>query len=94
MVAPHLRDDYHIIAPDQRGHGQTTQAGGGYDWGTLTEDVVGLMDELALPKAAVFGQSWGATVALNVAARAPEPSPPHVRQRRVPALVPWPPWSR
>ena len=72
MVAPHLRDDYHIIAPDQRGHGQTTQAGGGYDWGTLTEDVVGLMDELALPKAAVFGHSWGATVALNVAARAPD----------------------
>ena len=21
MVAPHLRDDYHIIAPDLRGHG-------------------------------------------------------------------------
>jgi len=72
LVAPHLRNDYRVIAPDQRGHGQTTQAGSGYDWGTLTKDVVGLMDELALANAAVFGHSWGANVALNVAARAPD----------------------
>ena len=72
LVAPHLKDNFRIIAPDQRGHGQTTQAGSGYDWGTLTKDVVGLMDQLDLPKAAVFGHSWGATVALNVAARVPD----------------------
>ena len=30
------------------------------------------MDELAIAKAAVFGHSWGANVALNVAARAPD----------------------
>ncbi len=72
LVAPHLRNDYRVIAPDQRGHGQTTQAGSGYDWGTLTQDVVGLMDYLAFPKAAVFGHSWGANVALNVAARMPD----------------------
>ncbi len=72
LVARHLKNEYRIIAPDQRGHGQTTQAGRGYDWGTLTKDVVGLMDHLSLPKAAVFGHSWGANVALNVAARAPD----------------------
>ena len=70
IMAPLLRDRYHIYAPDQRGHGQTTQAPAGYDWGTLTQDVVGLMDWLDIPNAAVFGHSWGATVALNVAARA------------------------
>ena len=70
LVSPHLRNHYRIISPDQRGHGQTTQAPDGYDWGTLTQDVVGLMDQLDIPKAAVFGHSWGATVALNVAARA------------------------
>ena len=70
LVSPHLRNHYRIISPDQRGHGQTTQAPDGYDWGTLTQDVVGLMDLLKIPKAAVFGHSWGATVALNVAARA------------------------
>ncbi|SVB80829.1 uncharacterized protein METZ01_LOCUS233683, partial [marine metagenome] len=70
LVSPHLRNHYRIISPDQRGHGQTTQAPDGYDWGTLTQDVVGLMDLLDIPKAAGFGHSWGATVALNVAARA------------------------
>ena len=39
LVAPYLREHYRIIAPDQRGHGQTTQASDGYDWGTLTEEL-------------------------------------------------------
>ena len=72
LVAPLLRDQCRIIAPDQRGHGQTSQAPGGYDWGTLAKDVVGLMDHLDVSEAAVFGHSWGANVALNVAARFPD----------------------
>ena len=72
LVAPHLSDQCRIIAPDQRGHGQTTQALTGYDWGTLANDVVGLMDHLDVSAAAVFGHSWGANVALNVAARFPD----------------------
>ena len=72
LVAPHLREQYRLIAPDQRGHGQTTQADSGYDWATLAQDVVGLMDHLGLAGAAVFGHSWGANVALNVAARHPD----------------------
>ncbi len=38
IVAPMLRDRYRIIAPDQRGHGQTTNAPSGYDWKTLSDD--------------------------------------------------------
>ena len=72
LVARHLREQYRLIAPDQRGHGQTTQAHSGYDWATLSQDMVGLMDHLGLDTAAVFGHSWGATVALNVAARFPD----------------------
>ena len=72
LVAPHLREQYRLVAPDQRGHGQTTQADCGYDWATLSGDVVGLMDHLGLDRAAVFGHSWGASVALNVAARNPD----------------------
>ena len=72
LVAPLLRDQCRIIAPDQRGHGQTSQAPGGYDWETLAKDVVGLMDHLDVSAAAVFGHSWGANVALNVAARFPD----------------------
>ena len=72
LIAPHLREQYRLIAPDQRGHGQTTQATGGYDWATLTQDAVGLMGHLELDRVAVFGHSWGATVALNVAAQHPD----------------------
>ena len=31
LVAPELSEKFRIIAPDQRGHGQTTQAPTGYD---------------------------------------------------------------
>jgi len=72
LVAPRLRDRYRIIAPDQRGHGQTTQAGNGYDWQTLASDIAGLMDRLGIPQAAVLGHSWGCNVAINLAARFPE----------------------
>ena len=71
-VASLLRDQYRVIAPDQRGHGQTTQASSGYDWQTLATDVVGLMDQLGLERAAVLGHSWGGMVASNLAARFPE----------------------
>ncbi len=72
LVAPLLRDRYRIVAFDQRGHGQTTQAESGYDWQSLSSDAVGLMDQLRISNAAVLGHSMGANVAINVAARFPE----------------------
>jgi pimeloyl-ACP methyl ester carboxylesterase len=72
LVAPSLRDQYRVIAPDQRGHGKTTQASSGYDWQTLASDIVGLMDWLGLEQASVLGHSWGSNVATNVAGRFPE----------------------
>ena len=68
LVAPLLRRDFRIIAPDQRGHGKTTQATNGYDWETLSNDVAGLMDRLGIEQAAVLGHSWGGHVASAVAA--------------------------
>ena len=38
LVAPELSKKYRVIAPDQRGHGQTTQAPTGYDWPALASD--------------------------------------------------------
>ncbi len=71
-VARRLSRSYRIIAPDQRGHGQTTQAPSGYDWQTLASDAVGLLDHLGGEQAVVLGHSWGGHVASNVAARFPE----------------------
>ncbi len=67
-VAARLSPSYRIIAPDQRGHGRTTQAPSGYDWETLAQDMVGLVDHLGLDQVPVLGHSWGGHVATNVAA--------------------------
>jgi pimeloyl-ACP methyl ester carboxylesterase len=71
-LAHRLAGEYRIVAPDQRGHGRTTQAPVGYDWQTLASDVVGLMDRLGIARAAVLGHSWGGHVASNLAARFPD----------------------
>ena len=68
LTASHLSKDYRVVAPDQRGHGKTTQATGGYDWPTLASDVAGLMDHLGISRANVMGHSWGGHVAASVAA--------------------------
>ena len=72
IVAPLLRDQFRIIAPDQRGHGQTTQADDGYGWHSVASDAVGLLDVLEIEKAIVFGHSWGGNVAVGTAAHYPE----------------------
>ena len=71
-LAARLSVKHRIIAPDQRGHGQTTQAPTGYDWQTLAADAIRVLDHLGLEQAAVLGHSWGGNVAINVAARFPE----------------------
>ena len=72
IVAPLLRDRYRIIAPDQRGHGKTTQASDGYGWRSVAADAVALLDAVGIERAAVLGHSWGGNVAVSVAARFPE----------------------
>ena len=72
IVAPLLRDRYRIIAPDQRGHGKTTQATDGYGWHSVASDAVALLDAVGIARAAVFGHSWGGNVAVSVAAHFPE----------------------
>ena len=71
IVAPMLRDRYHIYAPDQRGHGQTTSATSGYDWQTLSRDLDRLLDYIGLDEVSVMGHSWGGNVATNFAANYP-----------------------
>ena len=72
VVAPMLRDRYRLIAPDQRGHGQTTNAPSGYDWKTLSDDLAGLLDHIGVGEVGVMGHSWGGNVATNFAANYPD----------------------
>jgi len=71
VVAPLLRDRHRLIAPDQRGHGQTTNAPNGYDWKTLSDDLAGLLDHIGVGEVDVMGHSWGGNVATNFAANHP-----------------------
>ncbi|MDE2844123.1 MAG: alpha/beta hydrolase [Chloroflexota bacterium] len=71
-LAARLSREFRVWAPDQRGHGQTTQAPTGYDWQTLAADAIRFLDHIGVERAAVLGHSWGGNVAINVAARFPE----------------------
>lgn len=72
ILAPELRGPFRIVAPDQRGHGRTTQAPDGYDGPSIAADAVGLLDTLGLEQAVLFGHSWGGNVAVAAADRFPE----------------------
>ena len=72
LVIPLLVDRYRCVAPDQRGHGRTDQPSTGYDWHTVATDVLELMNHAGVERAAVMGHSWGANVALSLAAEYPE----------------------
>ena len=71
-LAARLCRHYRVVAPDQRGHGQTTQSPTGYDWQTLAADAIRVLDHLGVEQASVLGHSWGGNVAINVAAKFPE----------------------
>jgi len=65
-VAQALREDYHIIAPDLRGHGDSQWAvGGSYATADYVLDVAQLLDALQLFPITIIGHSLGGAVALK-----------------------------
>jgi pimeloyl-ACP methyl ester carboxylesterase len=71
LMAPLLSDNHRIIAFDLRGHGLSEQPENGYDLATIIEDVVAGMAMLGLGQVALVGHSWGARIALKLAALHP-----------------------
>ena len=69
---PELARHYHVIVMDTRGHGRSTRSAERYTYELMASDVVGLMDFLKLPKAAVVGWSDGAIVGLELAMHNPD----------------------
>jgi len=57
---------FRVVAPDQRGYGDT-DAKGPYDIDTLRDDVVALLDHLRAPRAIVVAHDWGGAVAWHLA---------------------------
>jgi 3-oxoadipate enol-lactonase len=64
-----LKTDYRILRYDQRGHGGTGAPAGKYSFDMLTQDVIGLMDALAIERAHFCGLSMGGMTALFLAQR-------------------------
>ena len=69
------RAGHPVAAVDQRGHGQSNQPDSGYDFATLTDDLVAVLHQLDWVgdnRPFCAGQSWGASVVLEVAVRHPD----------------------
>jgi pimeloyl-ACP methyl ester carboxylesterase len=78
LVAMGLRADYHVVAMDARGHGDSSRPEGpdAYAWERFAEDVVGVAERLAGEEAGGrialgLGSSFGGTALLGAAARRP-----------------------
>jgi pimeloyl-ACP methyl ester carboxylesterase len=74
MFAPQVQAfgaDYRFIAIDQRGHGETP-ATGPFDYWDSARDVLGVLDELGIDRAAFVGVSQGGFVAMRIALLAAE----------------------
>jgi 3-oxoadipate enol-lactonase len=66
-----LSRDYHVIAPDLRGHGQSPVPEAGYDLDAMMSDVVALLDDLRIEAAVWVGHSMGGYIAMAALRRAP-----------------------
>lgn len=67
-----LATQYHVIAPDLRGHGDSTKPKQGYTSLEIIEDVQALMQHLGITSAHILGHSWAGKVACLWATQFPE----------------------
>jgi pimeloyl-ACP methyl ester carboxylesterase len=72
-VAQALRDDYHVIAPDLRGHGDSAWAyGGHYAIAEFVLDLTQLIETLDLAPVTIVSHSLGGAVSLHYTGIFPE----------------------
>jgi N-formylmaleamate deformylase len=71
-VMPELGSRWTPHALDQRGHGESSHVADGYRWGEFAKDAVAFLKARLEEPAILVGHSMGASVAIEVAATAPE----------------------
>ena len=72
-LAPHFTADYHVIAIDMRGHGESAwDPAGGYIVEDYVRDIAGLIAQLKLRNIVLWGNSTGGRVAQMIAGLQPE----------------------
>jgi pimeloyl-ACP methyl ester carboxylesterase len=72
LVAPLLAEDFRVVALDQRGHGLSAQVEDGFDFATVSGDAAAFIGFLGWDRPVIAGHSWGADVALELAAAQPD----------------------
>lgn len=70
-VARLLENNYDVIMPDARGHGNSSAPERGYSYENLAADVASFSETLGLVKPALLGHSMGGMVAAVVASKFP-----------------------
>jgi pimeloyl-ACP methyl ester carboxylesterase len=71
-LVPVLAKSHQVIVMDSRGHGRSSRDGKPFGYDLMASDVLGLMDFLTIPKAAIIGWSDGAIVGLHIAIDHPD----------------------
>ena len=71
-IAPKLAEKYRVVLYDMKGHGLSDIAPSGYDFHSMSDDLLELMNALELSKVHLVGYSYGGLVALYTAMHCPE----------------------
>jgi pimeloyl-ACP methyl ester carboxylesterase len=71
LMLPRLAERFRVVAYDARGHGRSAKPSSGYGFDRLVGDARAVIRATRLRRPIVVGHSWGAMVALHVAAHAP-----------------------
>ncbi|UVF17534.1 3-oxoadipate enol-lactonase [Microvirga terrae] len=71
-VVPAFADRYRIVLYDKRGHGLSDAPPAPYTIDDHTDDLLALLDQLKVDRAAVVGLSVGGMIGQRIAVRAPE----------------------
>jgi pimeloyl-ACP methyl ester carboxylesterase len=69
---PVLARRYRVVVMDSRGHGRSSHDDRPYGYDLMASDVLGLMDFLKVPRAAIVGWSDGAILGLDIGVHHPE----------------------
>jgi pimeloyl-ACP methyl ester carboxylesterase len=69
---PVLARRYRVVVMDSRGHGRSSHDDRPYGYDLMASDVLGLMDFLKVPRAAIVGWSDGAIIGLDIGVHHPE----------------------
>lgn len=63
--------DHPVVTVDLRGHGRSDKPDDGYDFATMGDDLVAVLDAVGFPMAVLAGQSTGGNIVVDLASRRP-----------------------